>query len=236
MRPAPGQTRFSVGVVFASWLAAFLAANLLLIALAGAAGYAGEDSDTWPMWLTTASFLLQWVPYLVMLVLLSQRDGTGRFVDDYKVRARPIDLIGLPIGVLSQLVLVPLVYLPLQGLFPDTFDNEKVEERARELWDRAHGGWLVALVVIVAIGAPIVEELVYRGLILQTLQSRIDDVLALVASAAFFAAIHFAPVEFPGLFAFGIVLGLCYQRTGRIGMSIAAHIGFNAMGLVIAAT
>ena len=55
--------------------------------------------------------------------------------------------------------------------------------------------------------------------------------LALIASAAFFAAIHFAPVEFPGLFAFGIVLGLCFQRTGRIGMPIAAHIGFNAMGL-----
>jgi len=94
----------------------------------------------------------------------------------------------------------------------------------------------VALVRLVAIGAPIVEELVYRGLILQTLQSRIDDVLALIASAAFFAAIHFAPVEFPGLFAFGIVLGLCYQRTGRLGMAVAAHVGFNAMGLVIAAT
>jgi len=140
MRPAPGQTRFSVGVVFASWLAAFLAANLLLIALASATGHAGDDSNSWPMWLTTASFLLQWVPYIVMLVVLSKRDGTGRFVDDYKARARPIDLLGLPIGVLSQLVLVPLVYLPLQALFPDTFDNDKVEERARELWDRAHGG------------------------------------------------------------------------------------------------
>ena len=76
----------------------------------------------------------------------------------------------------------------------------------------------------------------YRGPTCRRCSRGVDDVLALVASAAFFAAIHFAPVEFPGLLAFGIVLGLCFQRTGRIGMPIAAHIGFNAMGLVIAAT
>lgn len=236
MRPAPGQTRFSVGTVFASWLACFLAASVLLVAISSAAGYGGDDSDTWPMWLVVMSFAVQWGPFLLALVWLSQRDATGRFVDDYRLRVRPIDALGLPVGVLSQLVLVPLVYLPLEALFPDTFDSDKVEERARELWDRAHGGWLVALVLVVAVGAPIVEELVYRGLILQTLQSRVDDLLALVLSAAFFAAIHFTPVEFPGLFAFAIVLGLCFQRTGRLGMAIAAHMSFNAVGLVLAAT
>lgn len=236
MRPAPGQTRFSVGTVFASWLAAFLAANLVIIVIASATGHGGEDTDLWPMWLTNTAFVVQWVPYLVMLVLLSARDGTGRFVDDYRVRWRWIDAVGVPIGVLSQLALVPLVYWPLRALFPDTFTTDRLEERAGDLWDRAHGFWLIALVVLVAIGAPIVEELVYRGLILQTLQSRVDDVVALVISAAFFAAIHFAPVEFPGLFAFAIVLGLCVQRTGRLGMAIAAHAGFNAVGLALAAS
>jgi len=236
MRPAPGQTRFSVGTVFASWLAAFLAANVIIIAIAGASGHGGQDSDTWPMWLTITSFVCQWVPYGVMLVLLSKRDGTDRFRDDYRLRFRWVDALGLPIGALSQLVLVQLVYWPLRELFPDTFTDDRLEERAGDLWDRAHGGWLVALVIVVAIGAPIVEELVYRGLILQTLQSRVNDALALVISAAFFAGIHFAPVEFPGLFVFAIVLGLCYQRTGRLGMAIAAHVGFNAVGLALAAS
>ena len=57
-----------------------------------------------------------------------------------------------------------------------------------------------------------------------------------MSSAAFFALIHFTPVEYPGLFAFGIVLGLCFQRTGRLGMAIVAHMSFNAVGLVIAST
>lgn len=235
MRPAPGQTRFSVGTVFASWLGAFLAANVAIAAIAAASGHS-DGTDSWPMWLTILSFLVQWVPYGVVLVVLSRRDATGRFVDDYRLRWRWIDTLGFPIGVLSQLVLLQLVYWPLRELFPDTFTDDRLEERAGDLWDRAHGGWLIALVIVVAIGAPIVEELVYRGLILQTLQSRVNDALALVVSAAFFAGIHFAPIEFPGLFAFAIVLGLCFQRTGRLGMAITAHIGFNAVGLALAAT
>ena len=93
----------------------------------------------------------------------------------------------------------------------------------------------MALVVLVAVGAPIVEEFVYRALIQQTLQSRIEDVLAIVAAAAFFAAIHLVPVEFPGLFAFGLVLGICFHRTGRLAMPIITHMSFNAVGLAIAA-
>lgn len=236
MRPAPGQTRFSVGTAFAGWLGAFLVANVAVAAIAAGVGYGGDGSDSWPMWLTITSFLVQWVPLGAVLVVLSQRDGTGRFVDDYRLRWRWIDLLGFPIGVLSQLVLLQLVYWPLRGLFPDTFTDDRLEERAGDLWDRAHGAWLIALVLVVAIGAPIVEELMYRGLILQTLQSRVNDLLALVVSAVFFAGIHFAPVEFPGLLAFGLVLGLCFQRTGRLGMAITAHVGFNAVGLALAAS
>ena len=41
----------------------------------------------------------------------------------------------------------------------------RVERNARDLYDQAHGGWLVVLVLIVVVGAPFVEELMYRGLL-----------------------------------------------------------------------
>jgi membrane protease YdiL (CAAX protease family) len=122
----------------------------------------------------------------------------------------------------------------LQRIWPETFSVDKIEQPARDLWDRAHGGWLVVLVVVVTLGAPIIEELVYRGLILQALQSRLNDWLALLISAIWFALIHLQPVQFFGLFAFALVLGICFQRTGRLGMSVMAHIGFNAAGLLLA--
>lgn len=234
MRPATNATHFTVGGVFMGWAVCFLVSNLLGAGIVAVSGHADDPSATWPIWITLATLVGLWVPFGYLLVFSSQRWGSGRLRDDFGLSVRPVDLIGVPIGVLSQLVLVPIIYLPLRALFPDTFSQQQVEERARELWDRADGIWLVLLVLLVAVGAPLVEELVYRGLVQQSLQSRFDDTLAVVLAAAFFAVIHFAPVELPGLFAFGLVLGVCFQRTGRLGLPIVAHMAFNVTGLIIA--
>ena len=52
----------------------------------------------------------------------------------------PIDVIGFGIGVLSQLVLVRVVYLPLEAFWPDTFTEDRLQENARSLVDRADLG------------------------------------------------------------------------------------------------
>ena len=232
--PATNATRFTVGVAVFAWLLAYVAALPLQGILISITGHGGEKSDSWPISLTVLSVLCLWIPFVVALVVVSRRWGQDQFSRDFKVHLRWVDLAGLPIGIASQLLLVPLIYWPLQRIWPDAFSSDEIEQRARELWDKAHGGWIVVLVVVVALGAPIIEELVYRGLILKALQSRLNDWLALIISAAWFALIHLQPVELPGLFAFALVLGICFQRTGRLGMSVMAHIGFNAAGLLLA--
>jgi membrane protease YdiL (CAAX protease family) len=232
--PATNATRFTVGVAVFAWLLAYVAALPLQGILISITGHGGEKSDTWPISMTVLSIFCLWIPFVGMLMIVSQRWGQGHFQNDFKVRTRWIDLAGLPLGVASQLLLVPAVYWPLQQIWPDAFSSDEIEQRARELLDKAHGGWIVVLVLVVALGAPIIEELVYRGLILQALQSRLNDWLALVIGSAWFALIHLQPVELPGLFAFALVLGICFQRTGRLGMSVFAHIGFNAAGLLLA--
>jgi membrane protease YdiL (CAAX protease family) len=232
--PATNATRFTVGVAVCAWLFAYIAALPLQGALISITGHSGEKSDSWPISLTVLSVLCLWIPFVVALMVVSRRWGQGRFGSDFKVRLRWIDMAGLPIGIASQLLLVPLIYWPLQRIWPDAFSSDEIEQRARELWEKAHGGWIVVLVLVVALGAPIIEELVYRGLILQALQSRLNDWVALIISAVWFALIHLQPVELPGLFAFALVLGICFQRTGRLGMSVLAHIGFNAAGLLLA--
>ena len=115
------------------------------------------------------------------------------------------------------------------------FDTERVEERARDLYERAEGGWLILLIAVVVVGAPLVEELVYRGFIQNTLRSRYADALALTITAAWFTVIHLRPVEFPGLFAFALILGVTFHATRRLGMPIMAHMAFNATGLALVA-
>lgn len=235
MRPASTASRFPVGVAFAAWALAYVAALPLQAVVVGLLGHADTPSDELPTSAMAATVLCLWVPLVVALVLVSRRWGAGSLRDDYRIGFRAIDLVGVPIGVVCQLALVPLLYWPLTGLFPDTFDSTKVEERANELWNNAHGGWVVVLIAIVAVGAPIVEEFVYRGLVQNALESRINEILALVIGAAWFAAIHLQPVELPGLFLVGLVFGACWQRTGRLSCSVLAHVAFNATGLVLVA-
>ena len=49
------------------------------------------------------------------------------------------------------------------------------------------------------------------------------------AAAAFFAATHLQPLQFPALLLFGVILGFMAWRSGRIGPAIWAHVGFNVV-------
>lgn len=229
----PAQRGFPVPLVVGTWLAAWLAGNVIGAVVVIAAGHGDTDPSEMPTWVVSASAASLWIPALVALVLVSRVRGTGSWARDFGLRARWIDLLGLPIGVASQLVLVPLVTLPFTRLFPDSFSTERVEERARGLADMASGPWIVLLALVVVVGAPIVEELVYRGFIQLGLAPRIGAAASLLVAAAWFTLVHLSPPEFPGLFAFSLVLGLCAARTGRLGMAVAAHVAFNATGLLL---
>jgi uncharacterized protein len=232
-RVDPDQAQISVGQAAVVWTGAWIVGVVVGVVVVGLADN-GSGADA-PVWVTLVSALALWAPMLVGLWLLSKRFGPGRFLDDYGLRFKVVDLVGLPVGVLSQLVLVRLAYWPLQRAWPQTFSKDKVERVARDLYHNAHGGWLLGLIGIVVIGAPVVEELTYRGLLQGAVVRRVNDVVGVVLIAAFFALIHFQWVQYPGLFLFGLVLGICALRTGRLGMGIAAHLAFNATGLLLVA-
>jgi membrane protease YdiL (CAAX protease family) len=235
VRLGAGQTRITLGIAALTWLCCWLAGNVLGSIVVGASGHEGGSADT-PVWVTLVAALALWLPIMAGLREISHRVGLGSLRDDYGLSFRPIDALGVPIGVLTQLVLVRLLYWPLETWFPDTFTVADREENARTLYDSANGAWLVALVAIVVVGAPLVEELLYRGLLQGAFVRRVNDVLALVVVAAWFAIVHFRPVEYPGLFVVGLVLGTCALVTRRIGLGIVAHAAFNATGLIWVAT
>jgi len=231
---ATPRARYTFGWIIGGWIAAYALATvlqLLLITLFDVS----QDVAAQPDWFLLAGALCLWVPQLALLFLFAKRAGTGSFVRDHRLQFRLVDLWGVPIGVLSQVLLVGLVTWPFREWFPDTFDPAKVEDRARSLYDSAQGPWLIVLGFIVVLGAPFVEELVYRGFIQTGLQSRINDIAALLATAMLFAGIHGRVAELPGLFTFALILGVTLQMTRRLGMPILAHLAFNATGLAFLA-
>jgi membrane protease YdiL (CAAX protease family) len=166
-----------------------------------------------------------WAGYLGVPLWASRRKGNGPVVDfGLSMRGRDVP-IGLGLGVAAQIILVPLVYLPLLPLI----DEDDLGEPARELAEKAvDPGGVVLLVLIVVVLAPIIEELFFRGLLLRSLERRWNRGVALVGSSAVFAAGHFQPLQFPALFVFGLVAAWLALRYDRLGPAIWAHVGFNA--------
>ncbi len=224
---------FSVGYIVVAWLSAYLLATLFAVAfqlLVGSTDITGDNAPTWAF--AVAAFAL-WVPNLAMLVIVSNRRGTGNFRRDFSFLFRGRDFLGIPIGIASQLLLVGIVTWPFRQMFPDAYSNNNIDKRATNLVDAAHGFWIVLLAMIVMIGAPIIEEIVFRGFIQGGMQKRFHQITALVIGAIWFTVVHANPIEFPGLFAFAVVLGICFMKTKRLGMSVWAHVAFNATALLL---
>jgi membrane protease YdiL (CAAX protease family) len=83
--------------------------------------------------------------------------------------------------------------------------------------------------VIIAIG-PLAEELLFRGLILNTLALRMPFVLAALVTSVLFAGAHGDPVLFPSLVAGALVWAYAYRRTRNLSVTILIHACANAVG------
>ncbi len=157
--------------------------------------------------------------------------GRRSLAADFGLAMRGRDVpLGLLAGFATQLVLVVVIALvyPLVGIDPD-----RVGSRAEELASSATDAvGVVLLVAIVAVAAPLFEELFYRGLWLRALQRRFGTGWAVAVSSLVFGAIHLQLYELPALVGFGLVAALMTVRTGRLGPAIWAHVAFNLTAVI----
>ena len=106
--------------------------------------------------------------------------------------------------------------------------------------DRAY---IVATAVAAVVAAPIVEEAVFRGLVMRGFLSRMEPVLAIGLQGALFGLAHVDPVRGSGniglvliLSAVGAAFGLSAYLTRRLGPTVIAHAIFNGVVLTIVLT
>lgn len=175
------------------------------------------------------------VPWLALLgwpLLTAWRKGHGP-VADYGLR---MDGPAVRAGLAGGLVALTLALVSAVSLIvlSDTPLSSAAGDLGRDLADRPAA--LIALAVLAVVGAPIVEEIAFRGLLLGALLKRgVPGWLAVGISAAVFAGFHFEPQRLPLLLVTGIVLGEVRRRTGSTAAAIVAHAvnnSFAALGLL----
>lgn len=214
--------------------AGIVAAQLLSILVVGVV-YAATGWSTpgdIPIWATGLLQIPLWMGFGGAVWYAAERKGHG-LAADFGFSFQALDApVGLVAGIACQLVVLPLLYWPVLRVLGRSADE--LSEPAERLAGRAEGtaGWFVLAAMVVVV-APLIEELFYRGLLLRAMTKRgWSPWPAVLASAALFAAMHFQPLQFIGLFVFGLVLGLLAQLYGRLGPAIWAHVGFNGTTVV----
>jgi membrane protease YdiL (CAAX protease family) len=215
---------------------AFLLGSVLSgigVALADSAtGYKSGSSAPMPLVVTVFGLLGLWIGLVGGVVFYSRVWGSGNLRTDVGLDIRwPDLLIGAVAGIGTQLVLIPLLYLPFEHA--DRTLAHRLSGPAKMQTGAVHGAWQIAvLLLFVCVGAPIVEELFFRGLILRSLTRWLGPIVGIVGSAVLFGLAHFEALQLAGLILFGLVLAVLAYRTGRLGPGMAAHCAFNAVTVV----
>src|SRR5690606_5417961 len=138
------------------------ASQLILSLLLVATDRTVEQADELPLSLVLVAQLGLWLGLLGVPLVVTRLKGNG-VISDLDLRGRLHDIWrGGAVGIATQLVAIPLLYWPLLELLDKSASD--MEGPAREMTDRADGPLgVVLLILIVGVGAPIVEEIFYRG-------------------------------------------------------------------------
>ena len=94
---------------------------------------------------------------------------------------------------------------------------------------------LALSLLLLAVLAPLVEELVFRGLLYGWLAGRWGKNVGWIVSSLAFAAAHTEPAHIILVFPLGLLFGWLRQRTDSLLPSLVAHIANNGLALVAAA-
>jgi membrane protease YdiL (CAAX protease family) len=140
--------------------------------------------------------------------------------------------IGLALGtVLAALVASAL----LEPIFHGAEAQDVVPEDGRP------PGLLPILGVVLAYGAvavagPLVEELIFRGLLTAGLRRRFGAARTALLTALVFAVAHFIPRVMPAVFLLGLALAFVYERIGSSVPGVLIHCLYNGIALTAAVT
>jgi membrane protease YdiL (CAAX protease family) len=172
------------------------------------------------LWTTAAvaSSLLVILPGAPLRLLWTTRWSPG-----YALLAGWIAFLALR---LLMVVLVPSL--------PDITSDQHPQRELTESLSRLTSERSFALtVLVVAIVAPLVEELLFRGVMLTALARRIPFPWANAIQAALFATLHLATPIWPFFFVMGLIAGWMVRRSGGLLPAIVLHVLNNGSAVAL---
>lgn len=168
------------------------------------------------------------VPILIFIYIRDNNKDrrNGTFVK-YKLNNILKYLLIIPFGVFNMLwanYFVALLQLVMPKFMLESYtDTQQIIEG---------GGFLIQFLTA-GIVAPIVEELIFRGLVYRRTKKMTGTIAASILSAALFGVFHGNWVQAPYAFIIGIVAVFVYEKFKSIVAPIMLHMSANILSVLI---
>lgn len=163
---------------------------------------------------------------LIMAAYIATHRRVGGTLSDLGFRRPTRNEVGLGIGIgIAGLFVAGRVSVALQYLFPDSGNGTHIYV------SNPSYSLIFVTIMLACVGAPIVEELYFRGLVQTVLMRNLGTTPAIIVQAMLFGAAHIqlgmtfnqAAVKCGTIFALGLFLGWLRVRTGRLGAGMVSH-------------
>ena len=171
------------------------------------------------------------------LILLLVKIKYNIVIKFFKIRTKIkayIDILGLTGILITSSILMAFYILYISkyfsidlivGLYSD-LDMYHQTDGSYFLWQN------IIIFLSISILTPVVEELFFRGLLIDLLYRKFTKYSSVILSSIVFAILH---VDLLGALIFGIILGFIYIRTESLSIPIFIHIANNTIVSIIAA-
>jgi membrane protease YdiL (CAAX protease family) len=199
---------------------------LFLTALAYASRFsaAKPTKDVAYHWGSSVSALIEY-GIIFSVVLLLTRGLERRAFLGFRRPASWSRALGISLAVVGAVIVVSSAVA--------TFGNaEKEQGLIPSHWNPHRLAQFAAFAAVVTIIAPVVEELLFRGVGYAVLEPFGRNVAVLLVGLSF-GLIHGLVVGFPVIATFGIGLAYLRSRSGSIYPCMILHAAFNAIGLAL---
>jgi membrane protease YdiL (CAAX protease family) len=181
-------------------------------------GLMTQNIDPENGWGLLIAFSAPWLAMAGWPLIATSIKGNGPKIDLGLIAPRTHLRLGFVAGLSSLLVASVAAWIVTQFTGP-------LSSTAGDVGLNQTGIVLVIFVLMAMFGAPIVEELAFRGLLYGALaKAHVNEHLVVAITALVFALFHFEPKRFIILFAIGLILGEVRRRTGSTSAAIVAHI------------
>ena len=160
------------------------------------------------------------IPFWIVYLIRKKKTG----VDSFNMTIENNRII--PFVIVGTIALLFGIITPIGDLIPITESFKKI------LMDSGSQTGIIVFFLMV-IAAPILEELIFRGVILDGLLNKYSPTKSILISSLLFGLVHLNPWQFVTGFIIGIFSGWVYYRTRRLSFSIIIHATANLSGFLM---